>query len=69
MVVLVETQRSMMDISLSEDPDKVADPVASQAETRGTTVGHAVPFAVGPIHSTMDNEFESRWFRRYSSDV
>ena len=54
-ILLVETQRSMMDvcgISLS-NATELAGPEASQA--RPATSGH-LSFAVLPIHSTVDNE-------------
>jgi len=58
-IVLVETQRSMSDIcNISPlNASKFAGPVAS--EVRAATLGH-LSFAVGPVHSTTDNEAESQ---------
>ena len=58
-VVLVETRRSMMDVCefSPSNESKLAGPVASEA--RPATLGHR-PFAVGPVHSTTDDEAESQ---------
>jgi len=58
-IILVETQRSMTDICeiSPSNASKIAGPVASQV--RPATLGHP-SFAVGPVHSTMDNEGESQ---------
>ena len=61
-ILLVESQRSMMDvceISLS-NANKLTGPAASEA--RPANFGH-LSFAVGPVHSTTDNEAESQCSR------
>jgi len=58
-LVMVGTQRSITDvceISPSID-DRLAGPVASEA--RPATLGH-LSFAVGPVHTTRNNEAESQ---------
>ena len=59
-VVLVETQRSMVDICEigPSSPSKFAAAAASDCEVHAATLGH-LSFAVGPIDSAMDNEAES----------
>ena len=59
-VVLVETQRSMVDICEigPSSPSKIAGAGASDCEARAGTLGH-LSFAVGPIDSAMDKEAES----------
>ena len=54
-MVLVDTQRSMMDVCeiSPSNASKLAGTVASEA--RLATLGH-LSFAVGPIHTMMDNE-------------
>ena len=59
-IVLVETQRSMVDvceINLFNTSGKLRAPVASEA--RPGTLG-PLSFAIGPIHSKTDDEAESR---------
>ena len=59
-IVLVDTQRSMTDIceSSSSNASRLVGPVAS--ELRPATLG-PLSFAVGPAHSTTDNEAESQY--------
>ena len=55
-IVLLETQRSMVDIC------EIGTPIATNlavSEARPATVGH-LSFAVEPVHSTADNEAESQ---------
>ena len=54
-ILLVETQRSMADVCdfSPSNASKLAGTVASEA--RLATLGH-LSFAVGPIHTMMDNE-------------
>ena len=54
-VLLVETQRSMSDICeiSPSDASKPAGPAASEA--RPAILGH-LSFAVGPVHSTTDDQ-------------
>jgi len=58
-IVLVETQRSMTDVCeiYPSNASKFAGSVAS--DPRPATLGH-LSFAVGPVHSTTDNEAESQ---------
>ena len=58
-IVLVETQRSMVDVCEihTSNASTLAGPVAS--ESRPTTLGH-LSFAVRPGHSTTDSEAESQ---------
>ena len=58
-IVLVETKRSMTDIFEISPSNtvKFAGPVVSEA--RPVTLGH-LPFAVGPVRSTADNQAESQ---------
>jgi hypothetical protein len=56
-ILMVETQRSMMDvcqISL-QNASNIAGPVTSDA--RPATLGH-LSFAAGPLHTTTENEAE-----------
>ena len=65
-IVLIETQRSMMDVC-ETSPSNASGPmgpVASQA--RSTTSGR-LSFAVGPGHSTTDSEVESQRSRALQS--
>ena len=67
-ILLIETQRSMMDvweISLSNASNS-AGPVAS--EVRPAILGQ-LSFAVGPVHSTTDNEAKSQCSRALRSNV
>ena len=65
-VVLVETQRSMTDVCeiSASNASTVAGPMASEA--RPATSEH-LSFAVGPVHSTTDNEAESQRSRALQS--
>ena len=58
-ILLVETQRSMVDVcDISPlNASELAGPAASEA--RPATLGH-ISFARGLVHSTTDNEAESR---------
>ena len=58
-VVLVETQRSMVDVCESDTSNarKLAGPMPH--EPRPAALGHP-SFALGPVHSTTDNEAESQ---------
>ena len=59
-VVLVETQRSMVDICEigPSNASKTAGAAASDHEAHPTRLGR-LSFAVGPINSAMDKEDES----------
>jgi len=65
-IILVETQRSMADVCeiSPSNAGRLAAPVAS--EVRPASLGH-LPFAVGPVHSTTDNEAESQRSRALES--
>jgi len=65
-IVLVETQRSMTEVCEinPSNASKLARPVGSEA--RPATPGH-LSFAVGPVHSTTDNEAESQRLRALQS--
>lgn len=68
-ILLVETQRSMMDICeiSPSNASKLAAPVASDA--RPPTAGH-LSFAVGrpgPVHSTTDDEAQAQLSRAFQS--
>jgi len=68
-IVLVETQRSMMDVCEinPSDAGKLVAPVGSDtSEARPATSGH-LSFAVGSVHSTTDNETESQRSRALQS--
>ena len=56
-VVLVETQRSMVDICEigTSNASKTAGAVASDHEAHAATLGH-ISFAAGSINSEMDKE-------------
>ena len=58
-IVLVKTQRSVMDICdiIPSNASKLVGPVESEA--RPATLGHLL-FAVGPAYSTTDNKAESQ---------
>ena len=58
-IVLVETQRSMMDVCGigTSNASKLAGPMLS--ELRPATLGH-LSFALRPVHSTTDDEAESQ---------
>ena len=59
-IILVETQRSMMDFCEigPSNASTLAGPVASKA--RPATLGHLVIAAVGPIRTTTENEAKSQ---------
>ena len=65
-IVLVETQRSIMDVcEISPSiTSKLARPMASEAYP--ATLGR-LSFAVGPVHSTTDDEAESQRSRALQS--
>ena len=65
-IVLVETQRSMMDVceSGTSNASKLAGPMSS--EPRPATSG-LLSFALGPVHRTTDNEAESQRSRTLQS--
>ena len=58
-IVLVETQRSMMDVCEigPSNSGKLSGPVALEACP--PTLGH-LPFEVGPVRSSTDNEAETQ---------
>ena len=68
-IVVVETQRSMADvyeISSSSNPSKLVGVAAS--EVRPATLG-PLPFTVGQVHPTTDNEAESQLPRPAKVDM
>ena len=66
-ILLVETQRSMMDVCeiSSSNASGYMGPMASEA--RPATLGRRVPFAVGLSHKTTDDEAESQRSRTLQS--
>jgi len=66
-IILVETQLSKTDVFeiRSSNASGLAGPVASGA--RSATLGH-LSFAVGPVHSTTDNEAGSQCSRHGGQD-
>ena len=65
-IVLIETQRSIMDVCEINplNANNPGGPVASEA--RPENLGR-LSFAVGPVHSTTDDETESQLSRVFRS--